>query len=546
MELDALITQIKLNQNKWLLMEDDKSLLLTIFNNKPAQERSISELKGAFLESQVLIDHLLRIKPTEADKNELISVCRQYYHNDNHTQTVIRMFQQTYSCEQIFWWYTKDTFLYRMLNKALRVQDIHLLFLFRFVIQDLWEQLKKYQYTFQATVYRGQYISKDELEELKRSKGQLISTNSFLSTTFDHQLALSFIPEHIDLERVLFQIDANPQLDGIKPFAKVDSFSCFPRETEVLFMLGSIFRLDNIDCNQDRVWTVRLTLCSAHDHDFKLLYDYFKNSYCRDEPDLVSFANVLRDMEKIDEAEKYYWRQLTQLPSNDYRNIAVCFYSLGTVAFERGEYQSSLKLFQKSLEIEMQILMSDDSALASTYNCIGNVYCELGDYEDALKSYNKAVRIFRGVSGEDHFQIANYFNNLGVVHFRKQNWLKALKYFLKALILREKHLPINHPWLGSTHNNIGIILDVLGYADLALKQHNHSLHIYSKSISSQQSDVGMTLYNIGTVHEKKGDFNEAILYYKKAADIYRYTLPSIHPYNVQNEKNIQRVLSQLK
>ena len=46
-----------------------------------------------------------------------------------------------------------------------------------------------------------------------------------------------------NIEQVLFEIDADPQLDNIKPFSNITSFSYFPNEEEVLFMIGSIFRL---------------------------------------------------------------------------------------------------------------------------------------------------------------------------------------------------------------------------------------------------------------------------------------------------------------
>jgi hypothetical protein len=89
-------------------------------------------------------------------------------------------------------------------------------------------------------LYRGQLMSNEELQTLKDSVGSLISVNSFVSTSINRQLALSFLessPISDDLQGVLLEIDADPPLNGIKPFANITSFSYFPGEDEVLMML---------------------------------------------------------------------------------------------------------------------------------------------------------------------------------------------------------------------------------------------------------------------------------------------------------------------
>ena len=74
--------------------------------------------------------------------------------------------------------------------------------------------------------------------------------NSFLSTSVDRRQALSFLyasTSSSSMQRVLFEIDVDPQLDGVKPFANITSLSYFSGEDEVLLMLGSIFRLVSIE-----------------------------------------------------------------------------------------------------------------------------------------------------------------------------------------------------------------------------------------------------------------------------------------------------------
>jgi hypothetical protein len=65
--------------------------------------------------------------------------------------------------------YTKPTFLYSLVNRALRRKNIQGIFLFGFFLRDLYQQLKCEHEKFlkkqfegsKVTVYRGQTMSKN-------------------------------------------------------------------------------------------------------------------------------------------------------------------------------------------------------------------------------------------------------------------------------------------------------------------------------------------------------------------------------------------------
>ena len=135
------------------------------------------------------------MESVESDKQELISLFKKTY-QDDEDKNVIDEFENDYSSDNALWWYTRDSFLYKMLNKALRIQDIGTLFLFRFFIRDIYEQLKENQCSLPVRVYRGQILSIDEVNNLQKSIDDFISINSFFSTSTDRDKALSFIGQH--------------------------------------------------------------------------------------------------------------------------------------------------------------------------------------------------------------------------------------------------------------------------------------------------------------------------------------------------------------
>jgi hypothetical protein len=318
-DINDLVIQVLSAQEKQTSRDRfEAPLPITIFHTSGAREQSTTELNGQFVHSQILIDCLLRMKPVSTDKNEFLTYCKKEYANDNSQLNIIHEFEQNYSSDRALTWYTRDCFLYRLLNKALRVQNIDALYLFAFFIRDLHQQLKRNQYSSPINIYRGQLMSKKEVQQLKNSMGQLISMNSFLSTTVDREVAIIFSGDtgtpNNDYQPVLFEIQADPHIDGSKPFADITSFSYMNDEEEVLMMLGSIFRLVHIRY-EGQLCIIQLVLCSDNGHDVKPIFDQMKIDYHGDGyTNAGVYGIVLANMGKFDDADRYLHRSLDESP----------------------------------------------------------------------------------------------------------------------------------------------------------------------------------------------------------------------------------------
>jgi tetratricopeptide (TPR) repeat protein len=526
----------------------DEPLSMSIYNTNVSSEQTTSGLDGRFVHSQLLIDCLLRMQPTPTDKNEFISLCLKEYDGNETQLKTIHEFEEEYSSEKSIEWYTRDTFLYRSLNKSLRVQDIGLLFGFRFLIRDIEQQLQKYRCTSLTRLYRGQLISTEELEVLQESKGKLISMNSFFSTSLDRNIALMFLdPSNNDnkLKKVLFEIDADPCRDHVKPFANITSFSYYQEEKEVLMMLGSVFRIDNIHLDQHHIWVVNLTLCSDTDHDLKSVFDHMKNQYGAEQTRLLLFGHVLVDMAHFDDAEDYYHRLLKELPP-DHTDLSNCYHALGKVACEKADYDLSLEWLYKSLHILQRKLKTDDPRMGFIHTTIGEVCQRKGDYKQALESYETALQIWTKVHHDQHDSIAWCYNNLGIVYDEQKEYSKALDFHKKSLKIKTKILPPQHPCLGNAYLNIGNVYYHLGEYNQALEYYQLSCNIYRQSLTPEHPSIASAVKNIGIIYEAQNEYSKALQNYRKASIIREKTFSSSHPDSLQIEKDIERVLLKMK
>ncbi len=547
-DLNDLIKKILSDRNQRQHHKTDEAFSISIFSTGTSGEaQSTSEINGQFIHSQLLIDCLTRMKTDSTDKNELILLCKKEYEGNDVELAILYEFEEHYSANDALWWYTRHSFLYRLLNKALRVQNIDLLFLFRFFIRDIEQQLENIKCTSSIHVYRGQLMSKDEVGILKNNTGQFISINSFLSTSIDRELAHLFIAGtevSNGLERVFFEINADPSVENIKPFGDITSCSFFSDEKEVLFMIGSIFQLVRVERDQDGIWMVQMKLCSGNDHQLKSLFQFLKNKYTN-ENTLISFGDVLVKMGKLNDAENYYHRCLNEA-SSDQRYIARCHYSLGVVAIKKDDLDSSLIWLNKSLDIILQTLRPDDPEVAKNYKSIGRAYRKKGDLDQAIEMFEKALSIWKKTLGDNSLELAKCYSDIGNVYQRKQMFSEALECHRMTLNIHEKNLPEYHSNLGSSHMNIASVHRCLGEYDLSLKHANLALEIFQRSLPAEHNKIGWVFDNIGLVYEQQAKLEESLSYLKKAVNIYRKRFPATHYYIIGVERNIQRVLSQLK
>ncbi|CAF4701429.1 unnamed protein product [Rotaria sp. Silwood2] len=175
--------------------------------------------------------------------NTMLNRCKDFY-RDNKTQIkLIEEFRNTYTSNETIDWYIKESFLYKVVNRAFRTKDITLWYLFRYYIIDLCKQLeqvhKKQNIQTNLKLYRGQpFILTDELEYLKSNIGGLFSNNGFLSTSKDFNIAKLFGQDALHTDQfnpAIFEITVDGSNLQNTIFVDIEKYNVSSGEREVLF-----------------------------------------------------------------------------------------------------------------------------------------------------------------------------------------------------------------------------------------------------------------------------------------------------------------------
>lgn len=228
-----------------------------------------------FMSHQRTIDTLLCSPCTFESRLEMIEELRRIYHDDDVNLLQIEDFEKNYHSNNALQWYTRDTFLYRIVNQALRTSNADLMFKMRYFLIDLYVQLQHicsvnqnrffhFHNSTRMKSYRGQRMFQHELQYFQQLIGRIISINTFLSTTISLQVALTFAEPHThtDMISVIFCIETDSTIENKRPYGNISNLSTYYDEEEILFSMGSIFLVESIDkLNQnEQIPMIYLTL----------------------------------------------------------------------------------------------------------------------------------------------------------------------------------------------------------------------------------------------------------------------------------------------
>ncbi|CAF1358511.1 unnamed protein product [Adineta steineri] len=495
---------------------------------------NLNQLEPTFMYTQLFKEILLDIEHNEQAIKQFITHCRRL---DCVSSININRFEKEYDAQLAIWWYTFPSNIYFMLNYALRTLDADAIITMGFFmchlhqqIQQLYEQQLNIYSRETFIVYRGQGLMKSDFEKLQKTKGGLMSFNSFLSTTKTKDVSLGFArcaSTNPDMVGILFIMSIDPCIKST-PFASIKENSYFKEEDEILFSMHTVFRVGAIKQmdNEHQLYQVELQLTSDDDQQLRLLTDRIREE-AGGSTGWKRLGSLLITIGQFNKAEELYDVLLQQTSAEDEK---VFYYNqLGYIKRRHGDYEKAIWYHEQGLEIKQKILPSNHPDLATSYNNIGSVYSNMGEYSKALSFLEKILEIEEKSLPANHPSLATSYNNIGRVYGNMGEYSKALSFLEKTLAIREKSLPSNHPHFATSYDNIGNVYTKMEEYSKALSSHQKALEIRQKILPSNHPDLATSYSNIGSVYSSMGEYSKALSFYKKALEIEEKSLPANHP-----------------
>jgi hypothetical protein len=87
----------------------------------------------------------LAIEYDDESKNKFVAYCRAHFQDNSSELMIVNEFAISYHVSKAIWWYTRESFLFRMLNHSLRCMEPHIMVNMSFFIRDLHRQIDRLQ-----------------------------------------------------------------------------------------------------------------------------------------------------------------------------------------------------------------------------------------------------------------------------------------------------------------------------------------------------------------------------------------------------------------
>jgi tetratricopeptide (TPR) repeat protein len=492
-----------------------------------------NDLNSSFLYSQLIKEMLIdaEIEYDEDYINSFLEVCR-YENQDNQSQLKnLDYFEKMYKNYSPVWWYTKESFLYSTVNRALRMQDKTILFLMGFFIRDLHYELIKLQQTNVENqsfhrVYRGQGMIESEFQRLQQNIGSLLSFNNFLSTSSDYDVSLMFArsardnPEHLG---ILFRLNLDSPSPIESPFASLHGVSYYPDENEILFSMHTIFRIIDVREMETRLWLIELQLTNDKDEQLNELLQQL-----RSEINVPAVFNVDKvgqlclKMGDYDGALEVYQTLLRLFPDNQVL-LTYIHQHLGLVYQNKNDLDQAIIHYEKTIEI--QRLLSPENVVDQycivTYANLSGLFVNKGDLIQAKKYCERALNLYLQVhQGEKYDPInhCHHLNNLAFIQRAEGDLQNALLNYQKVIDLRQKHLSPYHPDLVVSYSNLATVQEDMGNHIDSVRSYKHALDISIKSLPNNHEYLATLNCNMAMAYENSQQYDHALKHIQSAIE----------------------------
>ncbi|CAF1426629.1 unnamed protein product [Adineta steineri] len=529
--------------------------IFSLYNENQKSTRNLTKESALFIWHQLLKEVLQKMPSGDKNaKQEMIEKCRLYYRGNKKELKNIEDFDKNYSVNNAIKWYTKDSFLFKLINKALRTEDVEALYTFRFYLIDLCSQLViNHEMVLECyeseslKLYRGIKHTKDEIERLKDSIGHLILTNGFLSTTNDIKVAemyagIADINSNVnrnDFEPIIFEIDYNTNMHPTTIVANISCYSQFRDEGEFLFDLGTVFQIENISYNEERTCWICKMMPSSKGSEIAREYLKFQRNEMNNGQlnTFILFGNLLYDMGEYIKCRSYFQNLLIHQSMQDSSNITDIYTGLGRALIGMGQVDLSQKYLQDAYDLSLTIELSLGRS-AKILSRIGDIYSFQGKFNDALTYYFKGLKLLP-TDTENRVLIAYLLSKIAEVYYDKGQDDLSLKYMKKSYEYLESSAPEDHPYMTTYYNNMCMIHYHKGSYDLALyyqikayendkkilpadnhmyfsaSNNNTGLDIARKILKNDDNyrDMGVKINNIGKCFYRQKHYSQALKQY---------------------------------
>lgn len=229
------------------------------------------------------------------------------------------------------------------------------------------------------------------------------------------------------------------------------------------------------------------------------LIPYYYNEIGNIEADFGENSSAFKSYQN---ALKYNTKNIPTLNAKIYKNMGALYLSWKKL-------DQALQYYKTALNLAVKV--NDSKLIADCLNNLGTVYEQNKEFKKAEVAYNKALSYYIKLNINTNICIT--YNNLAILNKVTGNFTKAVKYYKLSVKYATK---TKNSWLAAAiGNNLGNLLVEMNDLKSGENYIINALKLAEK-INAKEL-IFEALDNLSKVEEKKGNFKQALYYFRKSA-----------------------------
>ncbi|MEM9885475.1 MAG: CHAT domain-containing protein [Bacteroidota bacterium] len=274
------------------------------------------------------------------------------------------------------------------------------------------------------------------------------------------------------------------------------------------------------------------------------------NSFPETHPDIVkayrNIAGCYEKLSKLDQALVVYEKIIELSEKNSallQTYLTLAHLRKGGILAKKGAIQEADYYIKAGVNLVEQYANEDFYALSDAYNQAFLYQYELKNGTQMIHYAQKSLNLYLSLEEselyeEDYYEIANAHNNLAIGYEFQQAYEQAISHYQKAIAINVKHKDIRLPYLADNYNNLADLYREKEQFSLALAHIQQAIK-YEKEAGVPQ-ELAIEYYNRGEIYFEQKKYEQALLDYQKALELYVLDFEDNAKYNNPSTNSQQR------
>jgi tetratricopeptide (TPR) repeat protein len=346
-------------------------------------------------------------------------------------------------------------------------------------------------------------IHKKYAEKLEREGGDIFSISEHFYLAGINDKALKYLKS-----AGLIYMKTERYNNALTSFLKAEAISD-KKDSELMMYIGTVYR--SLGDNKKSVEYLENSLKFAPEDRLNEIK--------------IELADSYNSLGKFDAAVQYYTELLNIL--TDKKQIIRTYFGLYRIYDVKNEITKAREYVTYALKIAEEI--DDVKSIADCYRFIGNIEYALVHLDLSKKNYEQALELYKNINNIRG--LSRTYNNLANIYADTASSTTAIEYYEKAAYYCDM--------LGD-ENMMSIVYNNL--AELSFQRSDLKLFLKYNEKAKNMSEItnDVIILNMSYIlycwyYISKGDFEEALDYYKKCAESYEKIEDKYSSYKMQYE-----------